>query len=210
MSLAGLLYSTPVMNPQSLQHLAPCGTFCPACLAFTGELSLQARTLLVRLRKQGFLQRAAQLNPEEKPVIDSFFEVLDRLARSPRCPGCAEGGGEAECPVRRCCGGRGYGTCAECSELERCSQGKKRGASEESPGSVAADARRVRGETFSMGDASAFFQVLSHKYRGWNVDNLKRAREVGERRVVQELKSDPDFRTDRVKREDSPGESGAS
>jgi len=92
--------------------------------------------------------------------------------------------------------------------LEACLQGKGPVGSESGPTGVIADARKVRGQGKSMGDPSAFFRTVSLKYQDWNVDNLKRAREEGEEAVIQELKRDPGFRTDQVKREDPALEAG--
>ena len=177
-----------------------CGTSCGACLAHHGEVAEEAERLRVTLRRQGFLSLARRLSPEEAPAIDAFFAVLDRLARTPACPGCGAMGGTPECPVRRCCHARGGISCAGCPDLERCAAG-------ELPESAGAGCRSERdrlrlrgsGERAFPFSTSETLRRLCRKHGGWNLDNLRRIQSIGLEAWRGEMGSNPDFRTAAVK-----------
>lgn len=184
-----------------------CGAYCGACLAYRAELAEEAGRLLHRVRRQGFLSLARRLQPADGAKVDQFFDVLDRLARTPACPGCSAGGGPRDCPVRACAGQRALITCASCADLERCARG-------ELPPEPAARTRRQRAELRAEGPpfpfgASDYLARLCRKYRGWNLDNLRRIRAEGleawaadmARQAAQgfrsvEIKSDEDIYAD--------------
>ena len=194
-----------VMDPSSLA--GACGAYCGACLAFDAELATEAQALLTRIRRQGFLSLARRLQPGDGPKIEHFFDVLDRLARTPACPGCAAGGGPADCPVRSCARRRQLPTCAPCPDLTACARGEL--------GSDAQVRQRHRRDELRGAEpcfpfsASAYMLRLARKYQGWNLENLKRsqregleawaadlARQVAEGFRSVEIKSDEDIYVD--------------
>jgi hypothetical protein len=175
-----------------------CGAYCGACLALRGELSDEAGRLLVRLRRQGFLALARRLDPADAPRIDAALEVLERLARTPACPGCGRGGGLPGCPVRGCARGRALATCAGCGRLADCAAG------EEEPGggrARAAARRRERealrasdGRAFPFGPAACLLR-LTRKYGGWNLANLEAIRARGLEAWLAQRAACPNFRS---------------
>ncbi len=52
--------------------------------------------------------------------IPEFFKGLEWFLSQPECPGCKEGGGLDECPIRYCATKRQVALCAKCSELDTC------------------------------------------------------------------------------------------
>ncbi len=151
-----------------------CGAYCGACLAYRGELAEEAGRLLQGIRRQGFLGLAKRLHPAEGPKVDVFFDVLDRLARTPACPGCAAGGGPMTCPVRACAQERKLETCAVCPELSLCSKGRLKSSSAETRRRREGRAR-LRGEDARFPfSASEYLARLVRKYQGWNLENLRR------------------------------------
>jgi len=183
-----------------------CGAYCGACLAFRGELADEAAGLLARLRRQGFLSLARRLEPAEAPRVDAALEVLDRLARTPACPGCGRGGGVPGCPVRACARGQGLATCAPCARLRACAAGEAA-----RPGAAQARLeakRRARealgaavGAGFPFGPAE-FLRRLTRKYGGWNLANLEAIRARGLEAWLAERAAEPAFRSLEVKAEE--------
>jgi len=57
---------------------------------------------------------------EEGFSLPEFVKGLEWFLRKPECPGCKEGGGREQCPIRRCALRRQCANCFECPELETC------------------------------------------------------------------------------------------
>ena len=102
------------------------------------------------------------------------FNMPDLTAESVICDGCLQtnagrlSGYCATCAIRACAVERGFLTCAEC-DIFPCF------------------------ETTPMDDddpmsAAAVLKMITGRYDGWNIDNLKRIREIGYRRFVDEYK----------------------
>jgi len=180
-----------------MEHLiAACGTWCGGCLAHRGELAGQAGALLGTVRRQGVLALAKRLEPESAGEIDAFFSVLDRLARTPPCPGCRRGGGVPDCPVRACARLKGHASCAPCPDLEACARGPSDPGRSENLVRLRRQRSALRQDPAPFPfSASGFLTRLTHKYQGWNLDNLRRIRERGERDFLEAMAADPGFRT---------------
>lgn len=184
---------------QEHEHLAgACGAWCGGCLALRGEIAEGAAALEDQISRQGFLSLASRLEPEEASRIEAFFLVLNRIARTPACPGCGRGGGVAACPVRACARDQDLTTCASCARLHDCEGGRETGP-------IGAATRR-RQAGLRAGDeadfpfsAAAFFVRLTRKYQGWNLTNLAFIREKGLSAWMQAMQADPDFRSVQVK-----------
>jgi|WetSurMetagenome_2_1015567.scaffolds.fasta_scaffold61815_4 hypothetical protein len=59
------------------------------------------------------------------PEIESFSlpefrKGLEWFLNHPKCPGCKEGGGMNQCPIRDCARQRQYSDCNECPDLQTC------------------------------------------------------------------------------------------
>ncbi|MBI3183659.1 MAG: DUF3795 domain-containing protein [Myxococcales bacterium] len=175
-----------------------CGACCGACLAHRGELAREASRLLERIRRQGFLGLAKRLDSEGAPKVDAFFEVLERIARTPNCPGCGRGGGVLHCPVRACARENRMPTCAGCARLRPCASGRG-GEDRASLERRRRSALREDGQRDFPFSAPAFLRRLTRKYGGWNLRNLERISEVGLARWLREMQREPHFRTVDVK-----------
>jgi hypothetical protein len=172
-----------------------CGTYCGACLAYHGEIAKEASQLVDRLTKQGFLGLARRIEPEQEPAINAFFEVMDRIARTPKCPGCGHGGGIIGCPVRDCASRRGYVTCADCDQLEGCAT---KAVAKQDPGQAERARRQALRDDAPAGlpfSAPALLERLTRKYQGWNLHNLRRIRRDGLKAWLHCMSLDPSFRT---------------
>jgi hypothetical protein len=180
------------------RHLAgACGAYCGACLAYRAELSAEAARLRDRIRRQGFLALARRLDPAERGRIDAFFEVLDRVARLPACPGCGRGGGEDGCPVRACAAGRGHATCAACGDLAPCAAGDLRPSRRGTPRHEREGTRGApRAFPFT---ASQYLARVSRKHAGWNLENLEAIRARGLAAWLSAMARDAGFRSIEVK-----------
>jgi len=199
---------SPPADPPELRDPAlagACGAYCGACLALRGELAAEAGALLGRLRRQGVLALARRLDPGDAPRIDAALEVLERLARTPACPGCGRGGGVPGCPVRDCARGRELETCAGCGRLAACAAGQE----EPRAGRARAAAGRREREALRAGDGAAFpfgpaafLRRLTRKYGGWNLANLEAIRALGLRAWLEERAASPGFRSLEVKGEE--------
>jgi hypothetical protein len=52
--------------------------------------------------------------------LPEFRRGLEWFLSHPECPGCKEGGGLMQCPIRRCASQRGYASCNECPDFGTC------------------------------------------------------------------------------------------
>ncbi len=52
--------------------------------------------------------------------ISEFFKGLEWFLSRPECPGCRQGGGLEECPIRHCAIQRQVTQCTQCAEVDTC------------------------------------------------------------------------------------------
>jgi hypothetical protein len=52
--------------------------------------------------------------------LPEFFKGLEWFLSQPECPGCKEGGGLDECPIRCCATHRQVAHCNQCAEVDTC------------------------------------------------------------------------------------------
>ena len=97
--------------------IAYCGLDCGRCFSYTKTVSEAAK----QLRRTMRAEKIKQVWPTIPFLGDynAFKKHLDALAAL-RCRGCLEGGGNPFCKIRKCCLKRGYGSCAQCDDFERC------------------------------------------------------------------------------------------
>ncbi len=147
--------------------IAPCGIFCGACHVFLGKSKTMASELHRVL--DGF--NLADVGPiflnVEPEKIVGFMDVLKKIGDSKQCLGCLAGGGNPVCPMKTCASERGYLTCAECDKLP-CYLYEE----EKDDGPM--------GKTTIM-------ELICKRYQNWNIENLKRVKEVGYRQFIDEM-----------------------
>jgi hypothetical protein len=146
--------------------IAPCGIYCGACDMMLGRSRSLAGEMYSILNGFNF----ADVGPffmgvEQEKVVD-FLSMLERWSKADKCPGCLGGGGNPACPIRTCAQSRGFATCAECDSVP---------------------CRRSEGNENWFQDASAFLELITRRYGGWNLENLQRIREVGYRQFIDEM-----------------------
>jgi hypothetical protein len=99
--------------------------------------------------------------------MKDLLTILKQMGEAKRCPGCLAGGGNPACPMKICPGEKGYLTCAECDEMP-CSGDEEKG----------------EGELIS---APNVLEMITKRYANWNIENLKRIREAGYRKFIDEM-----------------------
>jgi hypothetical protein len=103
-------------------QVAPCGLRCGDCDLGNGSVAKTAIDL------RNFIQRydLPSWAHEMPGGNDIDFKTLDRtliwLRGSFGCPGCLNGGGNSDCPIRRCSKEKGLTTCAGCADLKACTK----------------------------------------------------------------------------------------
>jgi hypothetical protein len=157
------------MSPEESSLIAPCGIYCGACDPFLGKSKELARELFRIIDGFNIQDVAPIVLGLEREKMAEFLSILQQLSEAKRCPGCLAGGGNPACPMKACAGGKGYLTCAECEKLP-CS----------------ADETHKDDDPMS---APAILQMITRRYAGWNIENLKRIREVGYRAFIDEMQA---------------------
>ena len=146
---------------------APCGIFCGACDAFLEKSKGHAKELYRIIKGFNIADVSAfSMNVEQERMID-FLTILEQMSQANKCPGCLNGGGNPECPIKVCAKKLGYLTCAECDKMPcKISEQGSEGESMEAP---------------------YFLEMITKRYANWNIENLNRIREVGYRQFVDEM-----------------------
>ena len=107
-----------------------CGLYCGACGIRQGRVKQGVENLRNVIHAYGFDKIAPELAKWEPSLTHyvKFEEVMDGLAKLfGECPGCVDSGGNPECEIRTCSKERGYTTCADCREIEKCERVKRFG-----------------------------------------------------------------------------------
>ena len=100
-----------------------CGLYCNACGIRQEKIKTAVNNLRNIIAVYGFDKIMPELAKWEPSFehFDDFNKVMDGLVKLfGDCPGCRQGGGDPNCKVRLCVEQKGYGTCAECGEVETC------------------------------------------------------------------------------------------
>ncbi len=146
----------------NLQNMAVCGIYCGACPHKLGHIRKAASALADLLEGWNFADVARFVLP---PGMNypSFREVLTELVSGEPCDGCRADGNPL-CPIKACAERRRITTCAECSDFE---------GNPQSP--------------CKSREAAEIFRLISARYSGWNLDNLKKIRQIGLDKFFEEM-----------------------
>ncbi|MDY6880524.1 MAG: DUF3795 domain-containing protein [Desulfatiglans sp.] len=152
--------------------IAPCGIYCGACDLFLGRSREHAKELSRIMKGFNMIDVGPPIMRVEQEKIREFIEILDNWSRGEKCPGCWEGvcwesSGTTACLVRECTKKQGFLTCAECEKMP-CHE-------------------HHGDEVIESPQAGAWLQIVTKRYSGWNIDNLRRIREIGYRRFIDEM-----------------------
>jgi hypothetical protein len=147
--------------------IAPCGICCGACDPFLGRSKELAKELHRIINGFNIADVAPIVLGVEQERMKDFLTILKQMGEAKRCPGCLAGGGNPACPMKICTGEKGYLTCAECDKMP-CSGDEEKG----------------EGELMS---APNILEMITKRYANWNIENLKRIREVGYRKFIDEM-----------------------
>jgi hypothetical protein len=152
---------------EEVNLIAPCGIYCGACDPFLGKSKALA-TELYRIIEGFNIQDVAPIVLGiEQEKMKEFLTILQQISEGKKCPGCLAGGGNPGCPMKICTAEKGYLTCAECDRLP-----------------CKADADENSGDQMS---APAILEMITRRYSGWNIANLRRIQEIGYRRFIDEM-----------------------
>ncbi len=146
--------------------IAPCGIYCGACDMMLGRSRGLAGEMYRILNGFNFADVGPFFMGVEQEKIVDFLNMLERWSEADKCPGCLGGGGNPACPIKTCARSRGFTTCAECDSMP---------------------CRRSEGNENWFQDASAFLELITRRYGGWNLENLRRIKEVGYRQFIDEM-----------------------
>ncbi|UCE43686.1 MAG: DUF3795 domain-containing protein [Candidatus Bathyarchaeota archaeon] len=100
-----------------------CGLYCNACGIRQERIKTAVNNLRNIVAHYGFDKAMPELVKWEPSFkhYNEFDDVMNGLITLfGDCPGCLQGGGDPNCKVRSCAKQKGYRTCAECNEAERC------------------------------------------------------------------------------------------
>jgi len=92
-----------------------CGIWCGSCAVGNGSL----RELTSRYRGLLDSHGVGHWAPEEMDY-EAFARGLGTIYDIAACPGCRQGGGRDDCPLRACSVGRAVADCTECEAFGAC------------------------------------------------------------------------------------------
>jgi hypothetical protein len=98
------------------RYISFCGSYCPTCDWFTGNIRKKFKDALNMLKEYKFKKQLSN-----KVDIENLRQGLEILASTGICSGCkaevAESRDEDRCSIRQCCSEKGYDLCSECPEF---------------------------------------------------------------------------------------------
>jgi hypothetical protein len=100
--------------------VTPCGIKCGECLMGNGSLRETAIDLSKYLKMYDVASWASAIPGGSDIDFKQLDQNLQWVQRSLKCPGCINGGGSPECPVRICSKEKGHTSCSQCVELMSC------------------------------------------------------------------------------------------
>ena len=147
--------------------IAPCGIYCGACDAFLGKSPKLAKEMYRILEGFNLLDVGPVMLGVDSKKVKTFLKVLKKISKGRKCPGCLGGGANPACPLKVCPKKQGFLTCAECDQLP----------------CPASDEDRAN----PLVSAPGFLELISKRYGNWNIKNLKRIKEIGYRKFIDEM-----------------------
>jgi len=159
--------------------LAPCGIACLGCELHLDESLAPAKSVLQIW--DGFnyedICGIFRIDAEEMAVtLKTLRKYIENRERSGPCRGCFHGEGMTPriCSISQCVRSRGYWSCAECRDFD---------ATAESPCPHSDDS------DLPLGSRDRAFALISKRYNGTNLDNLKKCREIGYAQFIEAMRS---------------------
>lgn len=105
-----------------MDQVAPCGLRCGECDMGNGTVSGTAQNMVDFIQRYEVDQWAGQFPGGNEIDFDRLNKNLLVLVNIMKCPGCLNGGGNPECPIRLCSKDKGFTSCAQCSDLKGCTK----------------------------------------------------------------------------------------
>ena len=138
-------------------ELTTCGLSCDLCDSNTTKLQDSAKYLYKVFEDPMIQGVILMFNPEfKKENFSGFKETLEILKDYPPCPGCTS---RMDCVINQCAKGKNLKSCGECEFLDL-----KAGICKSVP---------EQPKSPMIPPASIFFQILSKRYKKWNIENFK-------------------------------------
>lgn len=156
------------LSKKEESYIAPCGIYCGACDSYLGR-SKELATELYRII-DGF--NIIDVGPmglgTDQKKIKIFMKILKKLSKGIACSGCTAGGCiNPICIVKTCTKEKNYLTCAECDTF---------------PCQPSEEDRKM-----PLASKAAMLELICRRYGNWNVENLKRIKEVGYKKFIDEM-----------------------
>ncbi len=155
------------ISEEETHLIAPCGIYCGACDSFLGKGAGLAQELYRILDGFNMVDVAPLMLGADAKNVKSFLKILKKIGKSPKCPGCRGGGGNPMCAIKGCVKEKNILTCTECKNVP-CP------ASEEDRANFATS-------------SAAVLELISKRYQNWNLENLKRIKQIGYRKFIDEM-----------------------
>lgn len=156
------------LSKEEESYIAPCGVYCGACDAYLGK-STKLATELFRI-VDGF--NIIDLGPlglgTDQKKIKIFLKILKKLSKGIACSGCNSGGcWNPMCGMKICTKEKNYLTCAECDTF---------------PCQPSEEDRKK-----PLANKAVMLELITRRYGNWNIENLKRIKEVGYMKFIEEM-----------------------
>jgi hypothetical protein len=103
-------------------QVAPCGIRCGECDLGNGSVAETASKLMKYIQRYEIPSWANALPGGNDVDFKRLDQDLVWVGGSMRCPGCLQGGGDPDCPIRSCSREKGFTSCAQCSDLKTCTK----------------------------------------------------------------------------------------
>jgi len=101
-------------------QMGPCSIVCASCEGGNGSIGETAWRLQDTIGRTGIASIARSLPGGAEIDFSQLDKILNWLQTNTSCPGCEQGGGPPDCPIRSSSKAKGYQLCSECSDLDGC------------------------------------------------------------------------------------------
>ncbi|NHI94288.1 MAG: DUF3795 domain-containing protein [Candidatus Lokiarchaeota archaeon] len=155
------------LNKKEQSYIAPCGIYCGACDAYLGKSKELAKELHRILDGFNILDVAPVVLGTDQNKIKSFMKILKKWSKGINCKGCNGGGGNPMCPIIKCTKQKNFLTCTECENFP-CQPSEEDGK-------------------MPLMNKAGMLELISKRYGYWNIENLKRIKEIGYKKFIEEM-----------------------